>query len=115
MIAPELLTQPHVKPLGDQIVILPEYVEVRERKSSGGIDLPEQADNEPIGGTVVALGDGYIEACSTCFPHGKKYEFKVKIGDRVLWTPWLALSLHIEGKDFFLISERDVLGVFEDE
>lgn len=109
---------PAVKPIGDQIAIRPVYQErgtsasADLRVSSGGVMLPDIADDEPIEGIVEALGDGFIEDCPTCHPAGRKVQFEVKVGDRVLYPLWKAVSINIEGEDFHLLSERDIAGVY---
>lgn len=113
LIASELLTKPHVRPLGAQVIIIPTYQEQRDgaRWSEGGVVLPDTADNEPVSGRIVALGDGYEDACPTCFPNGRKHEFEVKVGDEVLWLPWLASTVIIADTEFYIVAERDIVGI----
>jgi chaperonin GroES len=111
--------QATLRPLGDNVAIVPIYQErvltagmdLDTRMSPGGVALPDSVDNEPIEGEVVALGDGYIDACPTCYPNGKQHGFTLKIGDRVLFPLWMCISVTLDATEYFLLSERDVTGL----
>ena len=112
------MNKPHVRPVGTQIAVLPIYQErvgtpglYLDTRMSGGVALPDIVDDEPIEGIVQALGDGFIDACPTCYPNGKRYEFTVKVGDTVLFPVWRCSSIVLDDEEWFLIDEQDLCGI----
>jgi chaperonin GroES len=91
-----------VKPLGDRVLVQP--VEEQETKE-GGIIIPDTAKEKPQEGTVVALGTGKIDE------NGKKIEFTVKAKDRVLISKYGGTEIKIEGTDYLIMREDDILGI----
>ena len=86
-----------LKPLSDRVVI---EAAAAEEKSSGGIILPDTAQEKPQQGTVVAVGTG------------KKDEpLTVKVGDTVLYGKYGGTELKLEGKDFLMMRESDILAI----
>ena len=112
-----------VKPVGDQIIVLPMYQERADhagtelggmdlRLSEGGVVLPDSIENEPIEGRVVALGDGYVEGrCPKCEPDGRQYQFTVKVDDVVIFPLWKATSIILDDVEHCIITERDLCGI----
>ena len=93
-----------LKPLADHILI--EAAKV-EKATKHGIVLPDTASKDrPEQGTVVAVGPGRIE-------DGKIIPMTVKIGDRVVFKKYGPDEVKIDGKDFLILSESDVLGIVE--
>jgi chaperonin GroES len=91
-----------VKPLGDRVLIQP--LEEKEVKN-GGIIIPDTAKEKPQEGTVVAVGTGKLD------DSGKKIEFNVKIGDKVLISKYGGTEIKIDGENYLIMREDDVLGI----
>jgi chaperonin GroES len=91
-----------VIPLNDKILV--ERVEAEE-KTAGGIVLPDTAREKPKQGKVLALGDGKV------LDSGKRQTFQVKKGDRVLFTSYAGSEIKVEGKEYLIMSEEDVLAI----
>jgi chaperonin GroES len=94
----------NVKPLGDRVLVQP--VEEKEVKK-GGIIIPDTAKEKPEEGRVIALGSGKLSE------DGKLIPFRVKKGDRVLFNQYSGKNIKIDGKDYLIMSEEDILGVIE--
>ncbi len=95
----------NLRPLGDRLVV--EHVEQAE-KTSGGVFLPDTAKEKPQEGTVLAIGSGRT------LDNGNKLSMDVKVGDRIIYSKYSGSEIKIEGKDYLIISEKDVLAVFTD-
>ena len=91
-------------PLNDKIVV--ERLEA-EDKTAGGIILPDTAKEKPKQGVVRALGDGKL------LENGKRASFQVKEGDRVLFTSYAGNEVTIDGKEYLIMSEDDILAVVD--
>ena len=92
----------NLKPLGDRVVI--EHVEQNE-KSAGGIFLPDTAKEKPQEGLVAAVGTGRVN------DDGKTIAMTVKVGDRVIYSKYSGSEVKIDGKEFLIVGEKDVLAV----
>ena len=89
-------------PLNDKIVV--ERMEADE-KTAGGIILPDTAKEKPKQGKVLAVGEGkQLET-------GKRAAFQVKVGDRVLFTSYAGSEVNVDGKEYLVMTEDDVLAV----
>ena len=97
-------TQVNIKPIGDKIVL--RRLEAEET-TSGGIVLPDTAKEKPKEGTVLALGDGKL------LKDGKRSEFQVKVGDRVLFSSYAGSEITVDGEDYLVIAEDEILAVIE--
>lgn len=93
-----------LKPLNDKILV--EKAEAQE-KTEGGIFLPGSSQEKPQEGVVVAVGPGATNE------KGDKQPMNVKAGDLVLYSKYSGTEIRIEGKDFLIISEKDVLAIIE--
>jgi len=93
-----------VKPLGNRVLVQP--VEDQEVKK-GGIIIPDTAKEKPQEGKVIAVGTGKRDE------HGKLIPFEVKKGDRVLISKYGGTEIKIDGKDYLIMREDDILGVIE--
>ncbi len=93
-----------VKPLGDRVLV--QAIEDQEVKK-GGIIIPDTAKEKPQEGKIVAVGTGKRDE------HGKLIPFEVKKGDRVLISKYGGTEIKIDGKDYLIMREDDVLGVIE--
>ncbi len=94
----------NVKPLGEKILI--KRVEA-ESKTAGGIVLPDSAKEKPKEGKIIALGDGKL------LKNGDRAKFQVKKGDKVLFTSYGGTEVKIDGEEFLLMSEEDILAVID--
>jgi chaperonin GroES len=89
-------------PLGDRIVV---QREVSQEKTSGGIFLPDSAKDKPTRGKVVNVGDGRV------MENGSRSTLQVKVGDLVLFTSYAGENIEIDGEEFLLMNESEVLAV----
>jgi chaperonin GroES len=93
-----------IVPLNDKIVV--ERVEADE-KTAGGIILPDTAKEKPKQGKVISLGDGKL------LDDGKRAAFQVKAGDRVLFSSYAGNEVTVDGKEYLVMTEDDVLAVVD--
>ena len=91
------------RPLHDRVLVEPLDA---EQKTSGGIIIPDTAQEKPIEGKVVAVGSGYKR-------DGKVEKLVVKAGDRVLYGKYGGTEVKIDGKDRLILKESDILAVLE--
>ena len=89
-------------PLNDKIVV--ERLEA-EAKTAGGIILPDTAKEKPKQGKILAIGEG--KPLET----GKRAPFQVKVGDRVLFTSYSGSEVTVDGKEYLIMTEDDILAV----
>jgi len=92
----------NVKPLSDRVLVKP--LEEKEIKK-GGIIIPDSAKEKPQEGEIVALGTGKFDE------NGKKIEFTVKKGDRVLISKYGGTEIKFEGENYLIMREDDILGI----
>jgi chaperonin GroES len=92
----------NVRPLGDRVLVKP--LEAGEVKK-GGIIIPDTAKEKPQEGEVVALGTGKRD------DDGKKVEFTVKTGDKVLISKYGGTEIKIEDVSYLIMREDDILGI----
>lgn len=93
-----------VKPIGDRVLVKPgKEEEVRK----GGIIIPDTAKEKPQEGKVVAIGTGKLDES------GKKIPFEVKVGDRVLISKYGGTEIKIDGEEYQILREDDILGIVD--
>ncbi len=93
-----------IRPLQDRILVQP----IKEKEvRKGGIIIPDSAKEKPIEGRVKAVGAGKVG------DDGKRLKPDVKIGDKVLYSKYGGTEIKIEGEDFLLMREDDILGIVE--
>ena len=90
------------RPLHDRVVI--ERVDAEE-KSSGGIIIPDTAKEKPQEGKVIAVGPGGRDEA------GKLIPIDVKAGDRVLFGKWSGTEVKLDGVEYLIMKESDIMGV----
>jgi len=95
-----------LKPLDDRIVVKPQKA---EEKTAGGIVLPETAKEKPLMGKVVATGPGKI------LDNGKRAGLDVKKNDVVLFGKYGGNDVKIDGVEYKILRESDVLGIVENK
>ena len=93
-----------LKPLQDRILV--QRVE-EETKTKGGIIIPDTAKEKPAEGRVVAVGTGKVTE------DGKKVAIELKVGDRILFGKYAGNEIKIDGQEYLIMREDDVLGVIE--
>ena len=93
-----------LRPLQDRILI--QRVK-EEEKTKGGIIIPDTAKEKPSEGKVVAAGNGKLSE------EGKRITLDVKKGDRILFGKYSGAEVKIEGEEYLIMHEDDVLGVIE--
>ena len=93
-----------VRPLHDRVII--ERIEESEQKI-GGIIIPDTAKEKPQQGKVIAVGKGRIEK------DGKVTPLDVKAGDTILFGKYAGQEIKIDGSEFLIMREEEVLGVIE--
>jgi len=76
-------------------------------KTAGGIVLPDAAKEKPKEGKIIALGDGKL------LDSGNRAKFQVKKGDRVVFTSYAGTEIDIDGEEYLLMSEDDILAIIE--
>lgn len=95
----------NIRPLLDRLVV--ERLE-EETKTAGGILIPETAKEKPQKGKVLAVGEGAKDE------NGKRIAMDVKVGDTVLFTKWGGNDIKMDGKEYLILKESDVIGVIEE-
>ena len=91
-----------LRPLHDRIIV--KRLE-EERKTSGGIVIPDTAAEKPSTGEVIAAGPGKTDE------HGKLVAMGVKVGDKILFGKYSGQEFKLEGQDLLHMREDDVIGV----
>jgi chaperonin GroES len=91
-----------VVPLNDKILL--KRVEA-EDKTTGGILLPDSAKEKPRQGTILSLGEGKR------LENGSRAPFQVKVNDRVLFSSYAGNEITVDGEEYLIMTEDDVLAV----
>jgi len=94
------------RPLHDRVVV--KRIDAEE-KSAGGIIIPDTAKEKPSQGEVVAVGSGGRDEA------GKLIPIEVKAGDKVLFGKWSGTEVKIDGTEYLIMKESDIMGVLEGE
>ena len=90
------------KPLHDRVVV--RRVE-NDEKTSGGLIIPDSAQEKPAEGEVVSVGNGAIDE------KGNRMPMDVKAGDRILFGKWSGTEVKIGGKEYSIMKESDIMGI----
>jgi chaperonin GroES len=93
-----------LQPLGDRVVVEREDA---EETTTGGIVLPDSAQDKPARGTVLSVGDGRL------LDDGTRAEMQVKVGDRVLFSSFAPENVQLGEDELLLMREEDILAVIE--
>ena len=93
----------NLQPLGDRVVVKP--LSEEDSKTPSGIYIPDTAKEKPQEGEVVAVGNGAKT------DDGKIIKMDVKIGDRVLFGKWSGTEVKIDGKEYSIMKESDIMGI----
>jgi chaperonin GroES len=92
------------RPLHDRVVV--KRIEAEE-KSAGGIIIPDTAKEKPSQGEIIAVGPGGRDEA------GKLVPLDVKTGDRILFGKWSGTEVKIDGVEYLIMKESDIMGVLE--
>ena len=87
----------NIRPLADRVLIEPQPAET---KTASGLFIPDTAKEKPQKGTVVAVGNGT-----------KDHNMTVQVGDTVLYGKYAGTELKLEGKDYLIMREDDILAI----
>jgi len=91
-----------LKPLGDRVIV---KAREKEEMTKSGIVLPDTASEKPQEGSVLAVGPGRV------LDNGKRVEMDVKAGDKVLFAKYAGTEVKLDGEDYLVIREADLLAV----
>jgi chaperonin GroES len=95
----------NLRPLGDRLVVQPTP---REEMTKSGIVLPDTAKEKPQEGTVIAAGPGRL------LDDGKREAMDVNEGDKVLYAKYAGTEFKIDGEEYLIVSQKDVLAIVTD-
>jgi chaperonin GroES len=93
-----------LRPLGDRVVVKPL---ARETITRSGIVLPDTAKEKPQEGEILAVGSGKI------LDNGKRTTTEVKVGQRILFAKYSGTEVKIDGQEYLILRESDILGIIE--
>ncbi len=93
-----------IKPLHDRVLVEPLDA---EEKTAGGIIIPDTAKEKPMEGMIVAVGSGAKD------DDGKVTPLDVAKGDRILYGKWSGTEVKVDGDDYLIMKESDIMGVIE--
>lgn len=91
----------NIRPLHDRVIIR----RIEERTTAGGIVIPETAGDKPQKGEVIAVGPGRYDT------NGTLRKLDVKAGDQVLFGKYSGTEVKVDGKDYVVMREEDIMGV----
>ncbi len=94
------------KPLHDRVLV--RRIESDE-KTKGGLIIPDSAKEKPSEGEVIAVGEGARK------DSGELIEMSVKPGDRILFGKWSGTEITLDGEEYLIMKESDILGIIEGE
>ena len=95
----------NIRPLQDRIIV--KRID-EEEKSAGGIIIPDTAKEKPQEGKVIAVGKGKVS------DEGKTIALDIKKGDKILFGKYAGSEVKVNGTEYLIMREEDVLGVVED-
>lgn len=90
-----------IKPLSDRVLVRPEPA---DDKTESGIIIPDTAKEKPQEGTVIAAGPGKVE-------NGTKIDMSVNEGDTVLYGKYSGTEITLDGEEYLIMRESDILGI----
>jgi chaperonin GroES len=93
-----------MRPLHDRVIV--RRVE-EERRSAGGIVIPDTATEKPIKGEIIAVGRGKI------LENGEVRPMDVKVGDRVLFGKYSGTEVKVDGQELLVMREEDIMAILE--
>ncbi|MBK6313840.1 MAG: co-chaperone GroES [Blastocatellia bacterium] len=94
-----------IRPLHDRVIV--RRIDSNETKTSGGLFIPDSAKEKPQEGEVVAVGKGKV------LENGSRLDPDVKAGDRVLFGKYSGTEVKLDGEEYLIMREDEILGVIE--
>jgi chaperonin GroES len=94
----------NIKPLADKVLV--QRIEA-EAKTAGGIVLPDTAKEKPQRGKIVAVGEGKV------LDDGSRRQMQLKAGDEVLFTSYAGTDIKVDGAEYLIMDESDVMAVIK--
>jgi chaperonin GroES len=94
----------NIRPLQDRVIV--QRLE-EEEKTKGGIIIPDTAKEKPMEGKIIAVGKGKVR------DDGKVSPLDIKVGEKVLFSKYAGTEIKIEGEEYLIMREDDILGVIE--
>ncbi len=95
-----------LRPLGDRVVL---KAISRETVTKSGIVLPDTAKEKPQEGEVLAVGPGKV------LDNGKRVTLEVSVGQKVLFAKYAGTEVKIDGEEYLILRESDIMGIVEQE
>jgi len=93
-----------IRPLADKVLV--ERIEA-ESRTAGGIVIPDSAKERPQRGKIVSVGEGKL------LEDGSRSQMQVKKGDEVLFTSYAGSEVKLDGKEYMIMDETDIMAVIE--
>ena len=93
-----------LRPLGERVVV---KVLQSEEKTKGGIVLPDTAKEKPQEAEIIAIGPGKM------LEDGTRAKMEVQVGNKILFSKYAGTEVKIEGEEYLVISEKDILAIVE--
>ena len=93
-----------IQPLSDRLVL--KVVETSEEKTKSGLYVPDTAKEKPQEGEVVAVGPGALN------DKGERIAMQIGVGDKVIFSKYGGMEVKIDGEEYLIMSERDILAKF---
>ncbi|MAE50414.1 MAG: co-chaperone GroES [Micavibrio sp.] len=90
------------RPLHDRVLVRRAS---NDEKTAGGIILPENAQEKPMEGEVLAVGNGHLN------DNGDLRPLDVKLGDKIIFSKWAGTEVKIDGEDLMVMKESDIIGI----
>jgi len=94
-----------IRPLGEKVIVQRHEA---EEKTAGGIVLPDAAKEKPRRGKVISVGNGRL------LEDGSRSKMQLKKGDEVLFSSYAGTEVKIDGKEYLIMDESDVMAIIED-
>ena len=92
----------NIRPLSDRVVIKPAH---KDEVSAAGVILPDTAKEKPQKGTIIAVGPGRV------LDNGQRQALEVSDGQTVLYAKYAGTEVKLEGEDYLILSEKDILAI----
>jgi chaperonin GroES len=98
----KMASSPKFRPLHDRVLV--RRIEA-DNKTKGGIIIPDTAQEKPMEGEVVAVGNGHVN------DNGEVRPLDVRQGDRIIFSKWAGTEVRIDGEELMVMKESDIIGV----
>lgn len=93
-----------IRPLHDRVLV--KRIE-QEQRTKSGLIIPDTAQEKPMEGEIVAIGTGSRDE------NGKVYPLEVKKGDRILFAKWGGTEVKVDGQEYLIMKESDILAIVD--